>query len=246
MSAGCGPAPVLHGRTCYEVEFGDGTVIVADADHQWLTETRASRGPAASVKTTRQIAESLRCDTVDRRPDHSVPVAAPLTLDDADLPLPPYALGVWLGAGHPAAAQVTTADPEIAWHLGADVGPVESGIREFGYFEITPTAEAGDFLDRPLFLPQNHFHTFALPAGAVHLASSETFPNQAFRIGDKTYALQFHAEQGPAGFRRWQERQGAPYGTLGAQDRDEQDRLMEAHHAAQLAWFSGFVTKLFG
>lgn len=62
---------------------------------------------------------------------------------------------------------------QIAWHLGADVGPVESGIREFGYFEITPTAEAGDFLDRALFLPQNHFHTFALPEGAVHLASSE-------------------------------------------------------------------------
>jgi GMP synthase (glutamine-hydrolysing) len=135
---------------------------------------------------------------------------------------------------------------QIAWHLGADVGPVESGIREFGYFEITPTPEAGDFLDRPLFLPQNHFHTFALPAGAVHLASSEIFPNQAFRIGDKTYGLQFHAEQGPVGFRRWQERLGAPYGTLGAQDRDEQDRLMAEHHAAQLAWFSGFVTRLFG
>jgi replicative DNA helicase len=112
--------PVLHGRTCYEVEFGDGTVIVADAAHQWLTETRASRGAAASVKTTREIAGSLRCDTADRRPNHSVPVAAPLTLDDADLPLPPYALGVWLGGGHPAAARVTTADPEIAWHLGDD------------------------------------------------------------------------------------------------------------------------------
>jgi len=135
---------------------------------------------------------------------------------------------------------------QIAWHLGADVGPVASGIREFGYFEITPTAGAGDFLDRPLFVPQNHFHTFALPAGAVHLASSETFPNQAFRVGDTTYALQFHAEQGPTGFRRWQDKQGAPFGTLGAQDRAHQDKLMEAHHEAQLAWFSGFVSKLFG
>lgn len=135
---------------------------------------------------------------------------------------------------------------QIAWHLGAEVGPVASGIREFGYFEITPTAEAGDFLDRPLFLPQNHFHTFALPAGAVHLASSETFPNQAFRVGDQAYGLQFHAEQGPAGFRRWQERQDAPYGTPGAQDRGDQERLMQAHHPAQLAWFKSFVTKLFG
>jgi GMP synthase (glutamine-hydrolysing) len=135
---------------------------------------------------------------------------------------------------------------QIAWHLGAPVGPVESGIREFGYFEIAPTAEGGDFLDRPLFLPQNHFHTFALPAGAVHLASSEIFPNQAFRIGDTAYALQFHGEQGPAGVRRWQDRQDAPFGTLGAQERGQQDRLLQAHHDAQFAWFSGFVGKLFG
>src|SRR5690606_14226310 len=35
--------PVMHGRPCYEVEFSDGTVIVADADHQWRTTTRAGR-----------------------------------------------------------------------------------------------------------------------------------------------------------------------------------------------------------
>src|SRR5690606_3726763 len=30
-------------RPCYEVEFSDGTVIVADAQHQWRTITRAAR-----------------------------------------------------------------------------------------------------------------------------------------------------------------------------------------------------------
>ena len=34
---------VLHDRPCYEVEFSDGTVIVADAQHLWKTTTRASR-----------------------------------------------------------------------------------------------------------------------------------------------------------------------------------------------------------
>ena len=28
---------VMHGRPCYEVEFDDGEVIVADENHQWLT-----------------------------------------------------------------------------------------------------------------------------------------------------------------------------------------------------------------
>ncbi len=35
--------PVMHGRPCYEVEFSDGTVIVADAEHQWLTWNRNTR-----------------------------------------------------------------------------------------------------------------------------------------------------------------------------------------------------------
>jgi replicative DNA helicase len=34
---------VLHDRPCYEVEFSDGSVIVADAEHLWQTSTRASR-----------------------------------------------------------------------------------------------------------------------------------------------------------------------------------------------------------
>ncbi|WP_327587117.1 replicative DNA helicase [Nonomuraea sp. NBC_00507] len=34
---------VMHDRPCYEVEFSDGTMIVADAQHQWRTTTRAAR-----------------------------------------------------------------------------------------------------------------------------------------------------------------------------------------------------------
>ena len=117
--------PVLRGRACYEVEFNDGAVIVADAAHQWLTETRAERrsaraatrdgrygeqGAFASVKTTQEIAGTLRCATSDRRLNHSVPVTKPAALKKADLPHSPYALGAWLGGGHPAA------DPEIASH----------------------------------------------------------------------------------------------------------------------------------
>ncbi|WP_413644260.1 FtsK/SpoIIIE domain-containing protein [Micromonospora sp. RTP1Z1] len=33
----------MYDRPCYEVEFSDGTVIVADAQHQWQTTTRAGR-----------------------------------------------------------------------------------------------------------------------------------------------------------------------------------------------------------
>lgn len=39
-----------------------------------------------------------------------------------------------------------------------------------------------------------HGETFDMPEGAVRLASSELYPNQAFRYGKAAYAFQFHIE----------------------------------------------------
>lgn len=44
----------------------------------------------------------------------SVRTAAPVAGSRQDLPLPAYALGAWLGDGHPHAARLSTADPEVA------------------------------------------------------------------------------------------------------------------------------------
>src|SRR3954453_5979718 len=127
---------VMTGRPCYEVHFSDGSVIVADAQHQWLTETRSSRKSAhaaavgydgyrnqrtfAEVRTTEEIARSVRCAAKDRRLNHSVTNAAPLDLPEADLLIPPYALGVWLGDGTSTDARDTSADPEIAAYIEAE------------------------------------------------------------------------------------------------------------------------------
>ena len=35
--------PVMHGRPCYRVAFSDGSVLIADADHQWVTLTAKQR-----------------------------------------------------------------------------------------------------------------------------------------------------------------------------------------------------------
>ncbi|MFI5536592.1 replicative DNA helicase [Nocardia sp. NPDC051900] len=114
---------VLSGRPCYEVEFSDGSVLVADEQHQWLTETRASRRSkraAAEVRTTAEIARTLRCDTADRRLNHSVRNSGPLQLPARALTVPPYTLGAWLGDGTSAAAQLTCADPEIIARIEAE------------------------------------------------------------------------------------------------------------------------------
>jgi len=111
---------VMMDRPCYEVEFDDGTVIVADAQHEWLTTTRADRRTQdanGEVRTTQEIAGTVRCQTADARANHAVATGGAIRLPDADLPLHPYALGVWLGDGHSRSARFTSADPEIAMRL---------------------------------------------------------------------------------------------------------------------------------
>jgi replicative DNA helicase len=63
---------VRHGRPCYEVEFSDGSVIVADAEHLWKTTTRASRRQAAERKPRAQWPAEQRAAAlaVSRRADH--------------------------------------------------------------------------------------------------------------------------------------------------------------------------------
>ena len=149
---------------------------------------------------------------------------------DRDIPL----LGLCQGA------------QQIARTLGAKVGPPEGGVHEFGYYPVSPTPEGRAFLPETLHMTQSHFHAFAIPDGAVHLAHSPLYPNQAFRMGQTTYGLQFHPEVTIEGFRRWQTRDWAPYGQPGAQTRAEQDALMLVHDARQAHWFIGFLRGLFG
>lgn len=118
---------VMQNRPCYRVTFDDGSEIIADAEHQWLTETRASRRAkqlvlagrsetqtaTAEVRTTDQIRETLRCNTADARLNHSITNTKPLDLPEADLPIAPYTFGIWLGDGASAAARITTADAEV-------------------------------------------------------------------------------------------------------------------------------------
>jgi GMP synthase (glutamine-hydrolysing) len=135
---------------------------------------------------------------------------------------------------------------QIARVLGAEVGPKPGEPTEFGYYEITPTAAGRDLFPESLFVTQSHYHTFDIPAGAEHLAGSRMFPNQAFRVGEKVYAFQFHAEVTADGFRRWQDSKWARYGRPGVQARDEQDRLLRAHDQRQHDWFMAFLDRLFG
>lgn len=129
----------------------------------------------------------------------------------------------------------------IAYQQGKWAGALPDGRCEFGYYEISPVPGQEAFLPQPLHMTQSHYHTFDLPDSATHLARSDAFENQAFRIGDTVYGLQFHPEQTIAGFRRWQSDGNEMYRRPGAQSRPEQDRLAAEHDAAQAAWFLDFL-----
>jgi GMP synthase-like glutamine amidotransferase len=85
----------------------------------------------------------------------------------------------------------------LAASLGARVyaGPAP----EVGILPVTLTdATLGDpvfsGLPREMMTLQWHTDTFELPEGAIRLAGSPAYPNQAFRWGDHAYAVQFHIE----------------------------------------------------
>jgi GMP synthase (glutamine-hydrolysing) len=86
----------------------------------------------------------------------------------------------------------------LAQVLGARVYRGEAG-REVGWCEVQLNEAAkADVLLRSFpesfRVFQSHQDTFELPQGAVRLASSDRYPNQAFRYGDRIWALQFHLE----------------------------------------------------
>jgi replicative DNA helicase len=87
---------VMHGRPCYEVEFDDGEVIIADENHQWLT-WNSPRGFSGlvppQVVTTGAIARTLRRDMALRRSNHAVALTAPIERPVSSRPVPGRSLG---------------------------------------------------------------------------------------------------------------------------------------------------------
>lgn len=120
-------------------------------------------------------------------------------------------LGVCLGAQLLAVAgggevRAGGAGPEIGW----------------GRVDLLPAAA-----DDPLFaglgdaIDVLHWHgeTFELPPGAVLLASSTRYANQAFRLGRHAWGLQFHVEVDLAGVRAFLEASGDEAAAAGVEPR---------------------------
>ncbi|MFF5204833.1 type 1 glutamine amidotransferase [Streptosporangium sp. NPDC000396] len=106
--------------------------------------------------------------------------------------------------------------PTLGICLGAQLmtlacgGTVERGEHglEVGVGRIVPLPEAGaDALFGGLGpVPAVQYHGDAmtrLPDGAVRLATGDLYPNQAYRLGEKAWAVQFHPEATVEIFTGW-------------------------------------------
>jgi GMP synthase (glutamine-hydrolysing) len=157
---------------------------------------------------------------------------------DAQMPL----LGICLGAQLMAAS------------LGARV--LRGTAPEFGWTRIVTTAAgARDPLLRhiegsaPIF--QWHSDTFELPVGAQLLASSPTCANQAIRIGENAYGLQFHLEADARLIHRWLAlREDLPVGDArsrldAAATQRETRRYLPAAGRLAKAVFGAFIERFF-
>jgi hypothetical protein len=140
--------PVMFNQPCYRVTFDDGSFVVADGDHLWITQTAKQRKnqarrrpqsewsesrpqcrptPDESVVTTEVIRQAIRrVGDGDNSFNHSINNCKPVLMPGiGHLPIPPYTLGAWLGDGNSSGAILTSADEEILHRIQADGVPVD-------------------------------------------------------------------------------------------------------------------------
>jgi GMP synthase (glutamine-hydrolysing) len=141
----------------------------------------------------------------------------------------PY-LGICLGAQLMARA------------LGAKVATHEEGYFEIGYFEIQPTETTQQFIPKNFNVYQWHGEGFDLPTDAKLLASGDKFPNQAYRIGEKAFGIQFHPEVTEAMNRRWVTKAAHRLVEPGAQAAEIQLRNRKKFDPFVSFWLDEFLT----
>ena len=89
---------------------------------------------------------------------------------------------------------------------------------------------------------KKHKEGFDLPKEAVSLASGDQyFPNQAFRIGNNVYGVQFHPEVTEDIMELWMVRAANMLSFSGAQQPDEQRANNQQYKASVDEWLNQFL-----
>jgi replicative DNA helicase len=84
-------------KQCFEVSFDDKTSVICDDEHLWLLTD-------GSVTPVQDLTVGKSC----------IPVAMPVEMPTATLPIDPYVLGIWLADGKHTSSEVSKPD-EFIW-----------------------------------------------------------------------------------------------------------------------------------
>ena len=80
-------------------------------------------------------------------------------------------------------------------------------VREIGWYRLHPTGRRSRIACAAISMAASTCSSGtrirSTAPGAVHLASTPTCPNQAFRFGERAYGLQFHLEADEQLIQRW-------------------------------------------
>jgi deoxycytidine triphosphate deaminase len=119
----------LFGRPCREVVFSDGTSVICDLEHQWVTVDKRGRRSDPHVARTMTTAEIEQTLKVRGERNHQVTLTNPVEYPHRDLPIDPYVLGTWIADGTATKAEITCADRGILGELemaGYGVAPART------------------------------------------------------------------------------------------------------------------------
>ena len=135
----------------------------------------------------------------------------------------------------------------LAKTLGAKVAGHAEGYAEIGYYPLRSTPQGRAVMPHwPQMVYQWHREGFDLPSGATLLAEGDWYPNQAFRYGERAFAVQFHAELTLAMMYRWTTKGHERLKLPGAQQRRQHFEGRAIHDVAVKHWLDGFLPRVFG
>ena len=125
---------IMNNRPCYKITFSDGATIIADEDHQWMIDTKASRDSQkrqnkrgvikkrgtdqrhkcikSQILTTKEIKELL-----ESKMSPSVPLPKGVKNKEKELIIDPYILGLWLGDKNKNDELLTTNNKKIVNYI---------------------------------------------------------------------------------------------------------------------------------
>jgi GMP synthase (glutamine-hydrolysing) len=145
-----------------------------------------------------------------RRYDGLVVLGGPMNVDQSDhlphLRTEMAAIREAVTAGKPMLG-ICLGAQLLSEAMGGNVHP--NHVPEIGWYQLHTLKAAHDdrlfrhFEHRPHFVFQWHAYTFAPPPGAVPLAWTRNCRNQAYRLGESAWGLQFHLEADQALIARW-------------------------------------------